>query len=133
MNRLGPLSPETIAEIASALADALEARRSRLDTWVDAGTVAAHLGVDRAWIYQHSRELGAVRLGNGDRGRLRFHLRRVDELLAARTPSTPGTVSNRAEGGAPQPIPRRRRHVARVATAETVPLLPVHGRPVAAG
>jgi len=41
---------------------------------VDAGTVAAVLGVSRAWVYEHADELGGVRLGGGAKPRLRFDL-----------------------------------------------------------
>jgi hypothetical protein len=41
---------------------------------VDAGTIAVALGVSRAWVYAHSGELGATRLGEGSRPRLRFDL-----------------------------------------------------------
>src|ERR1051326_1360619 len=80
------LDESTIAAIVSALADELEARRSKSEGWVSVEAVARHLGVKAAWIRQHADELGVVRLGSGAKPRLRFQLRRVDELLARRTP-----------------------------------------------
>src|SRR4051812_24577685 len=44
---------------------------------VDAATWAAHLGVTRGWVYRHADALGAVRLGDGRRARMRFHLERA--------------------------------------------------------
>lgn len=41
---------------------------------VDAVTLAGALGVDRSYIYAHADELGAVRLGDGPKSRLRFDL-----------------------------------------------------------
>ena len=34
--------------------------------------VAARLNVSHAWVYAHKRDLGAIRLGNGPKARLRF-------------------------------------------------------------
>jgi hypothetical protein len=44
---------------------------------VSAAEVAAELNVGRQWVYEHAQELGAVRLGDGPRGRLRFDLETV--------------------------------------------------------
>jgi hypothetical protein len=58
------------------LADLIFERLSRPPTTrgplVDARELARLLGVSRAVIYERSRELGAVRLGTGERARLRF-------------------------------------------------------------
>jgi hypothetical protein len=40
--------------------------------WLDAAEMARRLGVTREWVYEHARELGAVRIGEGPRPRLRF-------------------------------------------------------------
>jgi hypothetical protein len=48
---------------------------------VDAHSVAAELRVERDWVYAHARELGAVRLGDGPKARLRFDLRHVRERV----------------------------------------------------
>lgn len=49
---------------------------------VDAETVAAALGVSRAYVYEHADELGAERLGDGPRARLRFDLERARAATA---------------------------------------------------
>jgi hypothetical protein len=40
--------------------------------WLTAGQLAARLGVTAQWVYDHQNELGAVKLGNGRKPRLRF-------------------------------------------------------------
>jgi hypothetical protein len=54
---------------------------------VDAGRVARELGVERDWVYDHAKALGAIRLG-GPRGRLRFDLQVVKERLGGSEPSS---------------------------------------------
>src|SRR5215216_6739565 len=45
--------------------------------------VAAHYRVSRSWVYAHQRELGAMRLGEGPRARLRFDAKVVADAIAA--------------------------------------------------
>ena len=88
---------------------------------VDALEVANYLGVDRSWVYEHADELGARRLGNGPRARLRFSLAEVDERLSA--------CSAGRESATPEPAPRgalRPRRRRRMGT--TGELLPIRGR-----
>jgi hypothetical protein len=79
------LSEETMEQIAQRVAQLLrhqlsgEMEPARL---VDATTVARRYGLTRQWVYEHAHELGAIRLGNGGRPRLRFDLKRVAEALA---------------------------------------------------
>jgi len=58
---------------------------------VDAAYIAERFGVERAWVYQHKLELGAMPRGRGSRPRLRFELSRVEaffhELRATRFPT----------------------------------------------
>jgi hypothetical protein len=65
--------------------------------YIDAAEVARRYGVDRGWVYAHAEELGALRLGDGPRPRLRFDPARVD---AAMTPAGPpsGGVRKRTRG-----------------------------------
>jgi hypothetical protein len=46
-----------------------------------ASEVSQWWGVRRAWVYAHAAELGAVRIGDGERPRLRFDPERVEESL----------------------------------------------------
>lgn len=50
---------------------------SAADRLVTAAEVAHELRVERQWVYEHAEELGARRLGDGPRGRLRFDLETV--------------------------------------------------------
>lgn len=44
---------------------------------VDAAAVATRFGVTREYVYEHAGDLGAVRLGDGPRARLRFDMEEV--------------------------------------------------------
>jgi hypothetical protein len=70
---------------------------------VDAGTVAAVLGVSRAWVYDHADELGGVRLGDGAKPRLRFDLNAARERMAC-SASKPSQGDSSNDGG-PHPAP----------------------------
>jgi hypothetical protein len=48
---------------------------------IDAKEVAARLGVRPEWVYAHARELGALRLDDGPRARLRFDPTLVRQAL----------------------------------------------------
>jgi hypothetical protein len=63
---------------------------------VDAQAVADYLAVDRGWVYAHAGELGARRLGEGPKARLRFSLDEVDALL---TPCLSSQSTNRRCSG----------------------------------
>lgn len=90
-----PFDPALVDEIVDRLGDALvervvEALRAEAinarslpepAAWLDAREAANRLGVTREWVYEHANELGAARIGNGPRPRLRFPA----ELLARST------------------------------------------------
>jgi hypothetical protein len=82
--------------------------------------LAAHLGVSRNFIYEHSDELGGLRLGSGPRARLRFDVedvrRRLSSCLVSRGSAAPES--------APGPASRSRR---RARTGSSVQLLPIRG------
>jgi len=78
--------------IARRVVELLEGARARAGT-TDPGTdaeaacltvsqVAARYRVSRSWVYAHQRELGAMRLGQGPRARLRFDPKVVAEAIA---------------------------------------------------
>jgi hypothetical protein len=56
---------------------------------IDAAELARRTGVSRTWIYQHAEELGAIKLGEGPKARLRFHPEAIERLRAATRPSEP--------------------------------------------
>jgi hypothetical protein len=68
--------------IAAELRDAPSANASALpQALVDAAELGRALGLSRATIYSRADELGAVRVGDGSRARLRFDLERAREAL----------------------------------------------------
>ena len=73
------LDPHTIDAIARRVVELLEQRGLRRHELVDAAELARRFGIERSWVYTHAIELGAVKLGNGAKPRLRF-----DPEIAAR-------------------------------------------------
>lgn len=47
------------------------------EEWIDAAQVARRFSLSRDYVYEHADELGAVRLGDGPRARLRFDVQAV--------------------------------------------------------
>lgn len=102
-----------LEQLAELLADRLADRPAAPPRIVDAAGMADYLGVSRDVIYANADVLGAIRLGNGERPRLRF-------VLDAET-----VHRWRQWGDAGPPAPRRRQRTAN----PDVPLLPIGGRP----
>ena len=83
--------------------------------YLDTTSVAEMLGVSDEWVRDHAAELGAIRLGDGKRGQLRFEVDRVRTALDRRRLQT-------------EPRPRSaRRARRRVAGVQLLPL-PASGR-----
>lgn len=119
------IAPETIERIAQRVVQLLHHERDQLDDradslrdLMDAGELARHLGLTRAWVYEHAQQLGAIPVGDGPRPRLRFDLQTAKKALNTRQRQDE-TVARKADG--PRPGRPRRRQ-----TSSTVPLLPVH-------
>ena len=72
------LHPRTVEAIAGRVIDLLQQSAAAAPELIDAAELARRLAVDRSWVYAHAIELGAVKLGEGPRPRLRF-----DPKLAA--------------------------------------------------
>jgi hypothetical protein len=99
-----------VEAVVDAITDARDLPTVRL---VDAATIAERFGVERRFVYDHQRELGAVRLGHGPKARLRFDPRHVEAVL-----------------GQHQEIPtswRDRRRRRRSSAGPHVELLPIKG------
>ena len=118
------MHPDDLERLAELVADRLAARldgagRAPAEL-VTAAHVAQRFGVCAEWVRGHADELGAIRLGDGPRPRLRFDVATVAKRLAA---------CSQSEGSqAPDPAPRRRSPLrARPASASGRPLLPVDG------
>jgi hypothetical protein len=84
---------QLIDAIARRVVELLEGARARADAalpgadpeggCLTVSQVAARYGVSRSWVYAHQRELGAMRLGQGPRARLRFDPKVVAEAITA--------------------------------------------------
>jgi hypothetical protein len=112
------LDAPTIEGIARRVVELLERRGLQQRELVDATELARRFGIERSWVYSHAIELGAVKLGEGPKPRLRFDpqiaarvLRKVGGEPAADPPARSGERAG-------QP-PRRGRGEVR--------LLPIHG------
>jgi hypothetical protein len=79
---------------------------------IDAAEVARRYGVTRHFVYEHADELGAIRLGKGQRARLRFDPATVADALAPR----------------PAPVTDPHRKPRRGKLAREVELLPIRGK-----
>ena len=76
------LDQASIDAIARHVAELLrgESLAETPKSWT-AAEVATRFGVSRSWVYENAERLGAMRLGNGARARLRFDPARVREAL----------------------------------------------------
>lgn len=91
------LDPQATEAIARRVVELLERRGLQRRELVDAAELARRFGIERSWVYSHAIELGAVKLGNGSKPRLRFDpevaarvLRKVGEAPAADPPARSG-------------------------------------------
>jgi hypothetical protein len=112
------LDHDDIEAVAQRIAELLaeEAVESRQPgKLVDAAAVARLLGVSRATVYAKADELGAVRLGNGKRARLRFDPSRLPAPGSAKQPL------------ADKPPRRSRRRPGKPSHNGRVELLPIRG------
>src|SRR4051812_15248143 len=76
------LDRDDVEAIARRVVELLDGSLGRRARYIDAATLANTLGVEREWVYAHTAQLGAIRLG-GPHGRLRFDLEHVRQVLAA--------------------------------------------------
>ena len=74
-----------LEEFAQRVADLVMNRAVVGPPLVTAEAVAEYLGVERSWVYENAVKLGARRLGDGPKARLRFSLADVDRLLTCST------------------------------------------------
>jgi len=84
------LDAATIEAIARRVVELLsETSRADTATLLSAEQVAKQFGVSRAWVYENANRLGAIRIGEGSRPRLRFDSDEVARCMssAARQPA----------------------------------------------
>ena len=100
------LDDDQLERLAELVATRLGHATSARGPLVDARELARRLGVSRSTVYEHARDLGAIRIGAGERGRLRFDPEVA--MRAARptlSPEPAATVQPRPRG--PRKPPRR--------------------------
>jgi DNA-binding transcriptional MocR family regulator len=114
------LSDAQLVQLAERLAENLRGKQPPATRLVDASELAKALGVSRETVYEYAAALGARRIGEGPRGRLRFDLnaaleawthRSVREGSAAReSPARAGNAparGRRRKGSGEQLLPIR--------------------------
>lgn len=114
------LAPESIQAIVSGVVEALSTNSAR-PRLLSTAELADALSVTPQYVYNHADDLGATRLGDGPKSRLRFDLEEAREWM--RTCS----ASRRPEPTTkPDPKPKAsRRRPARSGTTSN--LLPIRG------
>jgi hypothetical protein len=122
------LAPRIAAELAPELARAMRElanAQPQRDEWLSAGETADRFALTTDWLYRHADKLGALRLGDGPKARLRFSPAKIEQVLSARPP---GNGSEPAEAPPPAAKPPRP-HPKHRAGADRVPqLLPYRRR-----
>ena len=114
------LDPASLDAIARRVLEVLEAEHAFSDGLIDAREVARRFGLSRSTVYEHAAELGAIRLGDGPKARLRFDPQTVEERFAA--------SARRDDTGKRASTRHNRRRRARARPAEQVPLLEIRQR-----
>jgi len=99
------LDPQAVEAVARRVVEILEQRGLQQRELVDAAELARRFGIERSWVYSHAIELGAVKLGDGPKPRLRFDpqiaarvLRRVGGDAAADPPARSGKRAGQPSG-----------------------------------
>lgn len=118
------MTREEMLELAELVADVVYERMAAptpRGELVDAATLAGLLGVTPDFVYRHAGELGARRLGDGPRARLRFDPVEAERRLTA---CAEDRESGKASDGVVEPKAVRRR---RRGPASAARLLPIRG------
>jgi len=85
-------------EIARRVAELVADRVPEPLRLMDTQTVARMLAVSEEWVREHAAELGAIRVGDGPKGALRFDLARVRAALERRRLERPKDRQRRDPG-----------------------------------
>lgn len=111
MSAPGRLHPDDLAALADLVAErvltglAEDRRPDEEERLLTAAEVARRFRVSPEWVRENAGRLGALRLGDGPRPRLRFDLARVADELSAR----PVRGRSDAPDRPPERVSRRRR------------------------
>jgi hypothetical protein len=113
------LDPQAVEAIARRVVEILERQGLQSRELVDASELARQFGIERSWVYSHAIELGAVKLGDGPKPRLRF-----DPQIAARV------LRKAGEGSAADPPARSGKRAGPPSDSggRGGRLLPIHGQ-----
>lgn len=84
------LTPSEIEAVVGRVAELLRSRNGARPASAQPGPrlmtateVARWCGVERSWVYAHAEQLGARKIGTGERPRLRFDSEEVSERIVA--------------------------------------------------
>jgi hypothetical protein len=88
----------TVEKIAQRVAELLADHAREPSRLLDTRAVAAMLAVSEEWVREHAAALGAIRLGRGPKGTLRFDARRVHAALDRRRLERPQQRPRRRPG-----------------------------------
>jgi hypothetical protein len=114
MSAIEPDEIELLAQRVTELLKDKAVESRQIGQFVDAAAVARLLGVSRATVYAKADELGAIRVGNGKRARLRFDLAMI--------------VTQSQSGSSKPSKDRHRRRSRRSSQSPNSELLPIRGR-----
>ena len=106
------LPPTMVEAIARRVAELLRTDLGLAPRLLTPGEVADRFAVSRTWVYEHASELGAIRLGDGPKARLRFDANAVSEVL--------GPVARRPAGARASEQPGNSK------PSGSTPLLPIY-------
>jgi hypothetical protein len=108
------LTPQAVEQVAGRVAQLLQRQQQQEQRHASGPTgmltvseLAQHLHLNRAWVYEHADELGAIRVGNGPKARIRFDLHTAKTALQRQQPdSGPAPAPPKARPPRrPQPTP----------------------------
>lgn len=128
-NRKTPvrLDDESVERVAQRVAELLRAAPPvSPPKMVSAAELARAMGVSRDWCYRHAAELGAVRIGDGEKARLRFDL---DATVASWVACPSSKRAQEEEAPAKRPVSRRRKRRSAGTGAPLLPIGPEKTRP----
>ena len=108
------VSDADVERIAARVAELVGSATRAEQEWVTADVIAKSFGVSRSWVYANADALGALRIGRGQNGRIRFDPRLVRERIQSI--------------GSPSPSPGRRRSK-RARRSDGADLLAIRERP----
>jgi hypothetical protein len=77
----GQVNPVIVEAIAQRVTELLRADLAPSPRLLTPSQVAERFAVSRTWVYEHAVELGAMRLGQGPKARLRFDAEIVSQVL----------------------------------------------------